>query len=353
MSGKAGGRWRSAPGRIAVGLVLALVAALPASAFPLNPAMSPAFATGASPGLTTVAEAWTGRAACLSQDASLGARLAPHLEGPGLDARVAGFDLRDEPAPVVAAFRALTRKLDKAIARGKAAPPPSDCHDAVCAMTALVGPELGPRMLLLAVEHGFMASDLGAGADRRWTARELDVVLAALSDLPTGAFAPDKARYRLLLHRHTEAAMRIGALAPSAGFLVALAGEGYPGVLIADGWDRIGPRERRVVMAHELAHELARKAPSGWWRDWRRAVKADRAAARAVGTPGSVSIYAETEAGEDFAESVAAYRYMPGLLTTRATARYAFLKARVFGGIEYGSEASCAPDGAAFSVAAR
>ena len=324
----------------AAGLALALVGAS-ALAFPVSPYAAPRAST-MDPGYATVAETWTGTAACLTaQDASLGARLAPLFDGRGVDAQVVGFDLRDQPAPMVEAFRALTKRLDRDIATGKAQPKVSSCQDVACAMTELVGPELAPRMLLLAVGYGYMASDLGARADQRWTARELDVVLAALADLPDSWFASDTGTYRVLLHRQTEAAARVGALASNGGFLVALAGEGYPGILIADGWDRIGARERRVVMVHELAHELVRTAPARWHRDWRRAMKADRAAGRKARAANSVSVYADTDPGEDFAESVAAYRYLPALLKRRAPARYAFLKDRVFDGVDYASEAAC------------
>lgn len=328
------------------GLALATLVAGAAAAFPMASPVRSSTASLVSPGYTTVAETWRGSAACLNaQDASLAPRLAPLLaplpEGGGVDARVAGFDLRDQSPEAVAAFRALTRRLDRAIARGKVSAPYSPCQDVSCALSALVGPELAPRMLLLAMQYGYMTSDLGSEADRRWTARELDVVLAALADLPQDWFGPADGRYRILLHRHTEAAIRVGAMAPSAGFLVALAGDGYPGVLIADGWDRINSRERRVVMVHELAHELQRTSPSRWRSTWRKAMKADRALARAAQAASSVSIYADTETGEDFAESIAAYRYLPDLLRVRAPTRYAFLKDTVFKGAEYASEAGC------------
>ena len=45
----------------------------------------------------------------------------------------------------------------------------------------------------------------------------------------------------------------------------------------------------------------------------------------------------------NFAESVAAYRYMPELLAARAPNRYAFLRDTVFLGAEYADEAGCRP----------
>lgn len=325
------------------GAVLSLVAAAPASAFPIAPSLRPV-SLGADPGYSTIAETWNGTAACLdARETSLGMQLAPHLDAGGVDAQVAGFDLKDQSPEAVTAFRALTRQLERDIARGRAAPVASPCQDVVCAMSALVGPDLGPRMLLLALRYGYMTSDLGARADRRWTAAELDVVLAAAADLPRDWFAPDGGGYRILLHRNTEAVIRLGAMAPVSGDLVALAGEGYPGVLVADGWDRINMRERRVVVAHELAHELSRKAPKRWRGAWWRAAKADRALGRARGAASAVSVYADTDLGEDFAESVAAYRYMPQLLQARAPNRYAFLRDTVFQGAEYGDQAGCRP----------
>ena len=54
-----------------------------------------------------------------------------------------------------------------------------------------------------------------------------------------------------------------------------------------------------------------------------------------------VSGYAKTSPAEDFAESVATYRYNPNLLKTVNPDKYTFIKETVFHGVEYTSENKC------------
>jgi hypothetical protein len=219
-------------------------------------------------------------------------------------------------------------------------------------MTALFGPDVGPRLLLLALAYRFDASDLGARADRPWRADELDGMLAAFADLPAEWFPLDLKDFRLLVYRDAEAQARIGPAPDGAGELVAIAGDGFPGILVAGGWRRLTPLERRATLVHEIAHEYART--HHWRGAWSRAMRNDRAAARISNTASSVSLYADASPDEDFAESMAAYRYMADFLQARAPARYAFLRDRVFHGLEYRSEAACGlrfPDGPVTVVA--
>jgi hypothetical protein len=219
-------------------------------------------------------------------------------------------------------------------------------------MTALFGQDLAPRLLLLAMAYRFDASDLGARADRPWTAAELDDMLAAFADLPDEWFPLDLKDFRLLLYRDAEAQARIGSAPEGAAELVAIAGDGFPGILVASGWRKLSPLERRATLVHEIAHEYART--HHWRGAWSRAMRDDRAMARIANTLPAVSVYAEESPDEDFAESVAAYRYMAEFLQARAPARYAFLRDRVFHGLEYRSEATCGlrfPDGPVTVVA--
>jgi hypothetical protein len=306
--------------------------------------------------LWSVAQTWGGAdawAPCLSaRDESLGLRLAPYLEGGGVTAEVAGFQLEDQPPAAVQAFAALTGDLRRRIKAGEAAPSAIPCHDVPCAVTALFGPDVGPRLLLLALAYRFDASDLGARADRPWTADELDDMLAAFADLPDEWFPLDLKDFRLLVYRDAEAQARIGPAPQGAAELVAIAGEGLPGILVAGGWRRLTSAGRRATLVHEIAHEYART--HHWRGGWARAMRADAAAARIADAADAVSAYAEESPEEDFAESLAAYRYMGEFLQGRAPARYAFLRDRVFHGLEYRSEAACGlrfPDGPVTVVA--
>lgn len=327
----------------AVSAALALTAlASPAAAFPLLPFLKPPPSPRAvdGPMFWSIAETWGGWAPCMTgRETSLGLQLAPLLEGGGVSVELAGFQLEDQSPAAVEAFAALTADLRRRIRSGKAEAPPSNCRDVPCAMTALFGPDVGPRLLLLALAYHFDASDLGASADRPWTAAELDEILGALSDLPEEWFPLDLHDFRLLLYRDAEAQARIGPAPGNAGDLIAIAGEGFPGILVAGGWRKLSHLERRATLVHEIAHEYART--HHWRGAWSRAMRDDRAAARIAGTESAVSTYAEESPDEDFAESVAAYRYMGDFLEARAPARYAYLRDRVFHGLEYRAEETC------------
>jgi hypothetical protein len=112
-------------------------------------------------------------------------------------------------------------------------------------------------------------------------------------------------------------------------------------VVIEGGWTRLGDVERRVVLVHELAHEFTRTQGRGWRTAWQEAIQADAEAAANSNLPSVPSAYANRGLDEDFAESVAAYRYIAPLLKRRAPHRYALLKAWMFKGAEYGSARAC------------
>jgi hypothetical protein len=322
------------------GLALLLCAGA-AAAWPAGPFMMPAARAPSAQAYWSIAEVWSGDAPCLAlQDQSLAARLSPYLQGGDVSALVAGFRLQDQTPAAVAAFRALTVDLDKRIRKGKAHPIASDCADVACAAAALFGPDAGPRLLLLALAYHVQASDLGARADRAWTPAELDEALAAFDDLPADWFPLDARRFRVLLYRDAEARARIGPAPVGASDLIAIAGVGLPGVLVAGGWGRLDPLGRRATLVHELAHEYART--HHWRGEWSDAMGRDKALAKTEGRPlSSVSAYADESPDEDFAESVAAYRYMAQTLRERAPNRYAWLKQRVFGGLDYLDGGAC------------
>lgn len=284
----------------------------------------------------SIAETWDGRTTCGRQEPeTMGLRLAPFVQGGGVSANIVGFRLQDQSPEAISAFRTLTRGLDKAIRKRKAQPVVSDCRDVSCAAVELFGPEAGPRLLVLAIHYRFDASELGGRAERAWKPYELDDMLAALGDLPPEWFPMDGRGYRLWLYRDYEARTRVGEGPNGAADLIAIAGEGYPGILVASGWRRLSDVARRATLVHELAHEYARTRK--WRAGWSKAMKADRR----LGGLTSVSAYADTAPDEDFAESVVAYRYMPDLLRRRAPARYAWLRDRVFDGLEYGDPLTC------------
>lgn len=205
------------------------------------------------------------------------------------------------------------------------------------------------RLSFMRTRYGYN----GAGASG-WTAGELDEVLAVLSDLPANA-APfdDEVLRPLVFDAH---------LAPSAsgqalvGSTAIIALDDADGIRVGSAWKTLPQSARRVAIFHELAHEFLRQrgAYFDWQSHWNAAVRADEAFARKQGlNTDRVSLYAATNMAEDFAESAAAYRYMPARLKQRAPARYKLLKTWMFDGLEYVTAQACAPEAAKSERAAK
>jgi hypothetical protein len=297
-----------------IGFAIALATAAPVAAAPAAQVREPAY--------WSVAEAWSGFAPCVAaREPWFGERVAPLLTSAGSDA--------------------LSRLLVRA---GAGKPSAAGCADAACAANALFGEKVGPRVLLLG-GYGFDATGLTQRPDRPWSVDELDDILAALSDLPADWFPLDRKRLRLLVPSNAAAEAFAGPPPSGGGELVAVAGTGRPGIILAAGWRSLDHDVRRAAFVHELAHEFsrARGGALNLTARWARAMAADAARPRAAGGRSSVSVYADANAEEDFAESVAAYRYMAPLLKRRAPARYALLRELVFGGREYVSAPGCEP----------
>lgn len=303
---------------------------------------------GSGPAYRTVAQAWNGVAPCLARppegEAARREHLLPYVTGARrIDAEVAGYRLAGQPEPLVRALQRLVREAggSPALPSERTRPP---CSDIRCVAMARFGPELGPRLVHLAVHHRYLASAVGRQADERWNTRELDEIGAALDDLPETLSPLDHNEYRALTHRHDLGGLV--ELEPGVtGQAVAFAGEGRPGILVTEAWHGLPRNERRVAILHEFAHEFLRtRGRAVEWRGaWRRAVEADRAMAAQTGGGGVVSAYADGSVDEDFAESFTAYRYMAPALKRSAPARYAFLRDWVFDGLEYGQAARCDP----------
>jgi len=296
------------------------------------------------PPATTVAAAWNGEAACLSAlTADPAARAARELSRlapvyPPASDEVAGYRLVDQPRAGLNAFRALMARNPEAV-RGPAADP--RCRDVICAASAAFGPDLGPIMLLLAIDyHALVVLPARAGGPR-WTPSDLRTVLAAADDLPPNQFPLHEEEYRSFVM------MDAKALPPVAGRpAMALSGEAASAVTLSTLWRAARPSEQRAAIVHEFAHDFtrARGVFLDWRRLWAEAQAEDAKAALARGLPPEpVSAYAAVNLDEDFAESVTAYRYMPEVLRQGRPRRYALLRQWVFDELEYGDPAKCAP----------
>lgn len=315
------------------------------TALAITPAAGRAQVIGAASRPASVAQAWDGKGACLApaafNDTILQARTRPLIAGePMVNETVAGFDLKDQPRRLVSALRALAPDA----AAGTSTVDPA-CNDVDCAAKALFGAE-GGRLVHMLVRFGYNGSARAADGASAWSGSELDIVLAAMGDLP-GSAQPLTASPRVMLRQdHLSVLKHAPADRPFGMEPVALSGGDTAGVRVSELWDQLQPHERRAVMFHELAHEFVAThwAKVEWRSRWAQAVVQDAAWTARLGLPdGAVSTYGDRNIDEDFAESATAYRYAPGLLAVRAPNRYAFLRDWMFDGLEYFSSPQCMP----------
>lgn len=223
----------------------------------------------------------------------------------------------------------------------------SSCKTVLCAVNdpRVFGPKLGPRLLYLLARYGFNGSPYSTFSASQWTPAQIDEVLLTLSDFPPAVFPIDKS-YQLV---HYARGRKIGY----AGVRDRDTRVADSSIFVYDLWDGEEPEFRRSALLHELGHHLHDTyglQDTDRWRSfsgWRTRMKIEGGVTWDEGKMGrpevAVSQYGLTNPSEDFAESVVAYRYNPGLLRSLSPDKYSFIKEAVFDGLEYSSEAACDP----------
>jgi hypothetical protein len=166
-----------------------------------------------------------------------------------------------------------------------------------------------------------------------WTEQELDEVILAVRDFPSVVF-PVLGKTQTITHFKRGYTLGRETLIANAT------------VSLFDPWNDLDPALRRSTLIHELGHSISVSyglhASPAWLAlsGWTQAPSGGDASV--LGNPGAtVSLYGQTNASEDFAESVVAYRYRPELLRRRSPQKYAFLRELVFDGREYFEQEGC------------
>jgi tRNA isopentenyl-2-thiomethyl-A-37 hydroxylase MiaE len=210
-----------------------------------------------------------------------------------------------------------------------------NCKDVICASEAIFGNRVGPKLLFMQQNFGMNGSELAFNNSARLRPDEINSFIRSLDDLPPHLLP-------LLPNKQMTHFTR--------GSTLAIYGEDN-GVLanatmtFFDGWsDKRNEGDRDMVCTHELGHVLGRQLQLDSHPDWLNLsgwedlgdskwniTKPERL----------VSRYARTNPGEDFAESVTAYRYNPQGLKAVSPEKYEFIKNNVFAGLEYTNEREC------------
>lgn len=253
-----------------------------------------------------------------------------------------GFKLKNENPKMIENIKKLTMIPDKASGEicvwckprfeQKKYNISESCTSAVCVAKAAFGDKLGLRMLYLIDRYGFNSSSDVFVNSSPWTANELDHAIQTIGDLPSFMFPIDP--NQKFTHYTRGVSERSGKEETIANASMEF---------LAGFDDMTSPDERSYVIVHEWGHNLSQDMKidtskewldlSGWvdkGGDW-KSTKAHSL----------VSKYGATNPGEDFAESVATYRYNPKLLQALNPEKYNFIKEVVFQGVEYLDQKTC------------
>lgn len=273
-------------------------------------------------------------------DAQMREWLAAYDSGTKSSKNVHGISLQDESIENIRALEHLTTLKDWRKNPLTAQQPQysSGCTKALCAATELLG-DAGVMALYMQRRYGFTPSHLAYNETSPWTRAQLGQALIGVQEFPEGVFPMEEAR-------------------PFVRYRSGQLPQGYGSTTVADSivrffdrWLQIPDGEKQATTSHELGHALAAEtgadrsaawlALSGWESYMGQGPFGMEEKFTATIKEALVSGYATTSPVEDFAESVAAYRYNPQLLLTRSPAKYEFIKHSVFNGIEYTSAQAC------------
>lgn len=210
----------------------------------------------------------------------------------------------------------------------------SSCKTVYCATTELFGPKTGLQLLYMLGRFGFNGSHLRIKNADAWESDELDSVLLTLSDLPKHLIpvSPTSYNHQLAHFKRSESGI------PEKGQPL-----GNAMIFLFDGWSRQSPANQRYTVFHELGHDMGAtlklSESASWyhtagWKELEFEWKLSH-------PEKSISIYAQTNPYEDFAESFAAYRYNPETLKALNPGVYRFFKNKVFHQLQYTGDDTC------------
>ncbi len=280
----------------------------------------------------------------IPSDAQMREWLAAFDSGTKANKNVNGLSLQNESVENIRALEHLTTLKDWRKNPLTAQQPQynSTCTTALCAATELLG-DSGVMALYMQRRYGFTASHLAYNETSPWTRAQLSQALTGVLEFPQGVFPMEEAR----------PFVRFKAGQLPAGYSQSTVADSI--VRFFDRWLTLPDGEKHANTSHELGHAIAAEtgadrssawyALSGWEVQTFQGPTGPVESYKATIKEAIVSGYGSTSPVEDFAESVAAYRYNPQHLRTRSPAKYEFIKHSVFNGVEYTSAAACSQPG--------
>lgn len=265
--------------------------------------------------------------------------LNSNQSSPDINKKINGISFENESFENLEAFRLLTTYVD---ILGNVDPAKhknftSQCKKVDCAVAEIFGPQTGTQLLYMQRRYGMNGSHIIKEPTQAaaWRKDELDDVLLALSDFPDGVLPFQEARTMI----HAPRGAGNGRTLANAI------------VTIFDLWNGQTPEQKRTTVTHELGHALSGITSTGKSDDWKKLSGWETLStvvdgqtvqyADAKKPETIVSEYGQTNAEEDLAEAVVAYRYNPTKLKSASPDKYNMIKATLFDNVEYTSEEAC------------
>ncbi len=209
------------------------------------------------------------------------------------------------------------------------------CKNVSCAMEKIWGAELGQKILYIKLKHGYNASEIAFDNSSRFTLPEINDVLMTLEDLPP-SLQPLGHNGNQRLVPYTVGQSVYG---PDERVVA------NSGVIFFDRWRESSSLTRQYTAFHELSHNISSRhenadSSTEWMTlsGWKRLGDAWEMDPNAC----MISKYGKASPAEDFAEVLSAYRYNSRGLEKACPIKYNYMKAKVFGGMEYKDSSQCA-----------
>lgn len=205
---------------------------------------------------------------------------------------------------------------------------PENCHKVKCAVDHIFGKDIGVKLLYALDKYEMNMSEYTDKNFSRWEAKEIDLILEAMDDLPSTLFPFD-------VNKDLKHYKR--GYGPSESTLA------NASINIFSPWDYESTESKMQTIVHEIGHNIGHHFDldenkewldfSGWEmkNDVWTAHKSDAI----------VSKYGQTNPSEDFAESIVGYRYNPASLKKHSPEKYEYIKKYVFQGLEFDKEENC------------
>lgn len=249
-----------------------------------------------------------------------------------------GIGFEDESPENLESFRMLTTALD---IYGKSDPSRQQkfssaiyCKKVECAIKNIFGQEEGKQLLFMHRKFGMNGSHLIEPYTAAWSKQDLDALILSLSDFPS-RILPLQVNKPLV--KSTEP-VGSGTIADSH-------------IRLFTPFTYKMDEEKRYALFHEMGHFMGSvtgiDGNDKWLNksQWQPVTTVDNGVEitdyKTKKKDTLVSTYAGDNEKEDWAESVAAYRYRPSVLKQASPEKYALIKEIVFDNIEYTSEVTC------------